>query len=110
MVEAERLSAKLPPTMNAPHIGLVWPRYGGHLWLKKAPAAATLVEEKLAREGLTIQGMARPPRPPRKPACPYEKGSYLWFKWVEDRDQLDAVREVTEENRRRGRIGGRLCQ
>jgi hypothetical protein len=95
---------------SADSVGLLWPMYGGHIWLRKveAPAAATIEEEELAREGFTIKGIARPPKPPQKPRCPYERGSYMWEKWVEEEAQLEAVVELVARRRRRGRIHGKL--
>ena len=107
-----------PLTRPEPNIGLVWPPHGGHIWLQVGAPAAATIEEELAREGLTINGIATgrngnsrlaPPKaPPRRPTCPFEKGSYMWERWIEDRDQLEAAHDVAEEFRLRGRIGDKL--
>ena len=92
---------------RADDVGLVWP-YAGHVWLRrKAPVAAATLQEEAAVEGFTIKGLARPPKPPKKP--PYEVGSYRWFKWVEERHMLEgAIEGAAEYRRRTGRGGGKL--
>ena len=87
-------------------ISAVFKMPGGKFPCAGAVAAATLQEEA-AVEGFTIKGLARPPKPPKKP--PYEVGSYRWFKWVEERHMLEgAIEGAAEYRRRTGRGGGKL--